>query len=121
MKKKSEKQKAKRKSQSLAWEEFFSTNTPGQETPFSGTFENTKIAEVRAQHETELLRYPNVVGVSEGIRTKQGKPTGEPCLVILVQQKISRNKLSKKDILPDQIDGVLVDIVEVGKVEALPL
>lgn len=117
----SRKEKAEAEEKRHAWEEFFSKPTPAKETPFSHHFANMKIAEVRARHEAELMRYPNVIGVSEGIRIKRGDPTGEPCIVVYVQRKISRHKLVKDDIIPSQLDGVLVDIVEVGKVETLPI
>ncbi len=104
-----------------AWEEFFSKTKPAKELPFSHHFENAKIAEIRARHETKLMGYPNVVGVSEGFRSKQGKATSEACIVVYVEKKIPRDKLTKSDILPSQIEGVAVDVVQVGKVEALSL
>ena len=66
------------------------------------------------------MRYPNVIGVADGICTKPGKPTGEPCLVVVVERKIPPAKLAKDAILPDRIEGVPIDVVEVGKIEALP-
>lgn len=84
-----------------------------------GPAEERRIAEVRARHETELLRYPNVVGVAEGIRTRQGKPTGERCLIVYVERKVPRGQLEGREILPSEIEGVPVDVVEVGRVEPL--
>ena len=104
-----------------AWDDFFSANPPGgslEESLRGGTVPS-KISEVRARHEDELLRYPHVVGVSEGIRTKQGKPTGEPCLVVLVERKIPVGELDPGGILPAEIEGIRVDVVEVGRVEPL--
>ena len=46
------------------------------------------MAAVLARHEAELLRYPNVVAVAPGIRTKRGRPTGEACVVVYVERKI---------------------------------
>lgn len=66
------------------------------------------------------MRYPNVVGVGEGICTKRGKPTGERCLVVFVERKVPPAKLAKDESLPSRIEGVSVDVVEVGKIEALP-
>lgn len=118
----SEEQRAAGEQLRQAWEEFFSAAGTAEETskhPLLGRAEELRIAEVRARHEAELLRYPNVVGVAEGIRTKQGKPTGEPCLVVYVERKIPRAKLEKSEILPTEIEGIPVDVVEVGKVEPL--
>lgn len=83
--------------------------------------ETSKLANVRIRHEAELMRYPNVIGVASGIRMKQGKPTGEHCIVVYVSQKILPNQLNKDEILPSHVEGVPVDIVEVGQVEALSL
>jgi hypothetical protein len=79
-----------------------------------------RVAAVRATHEAELMRYPNVVGVSEGIETKRGKPTGRPCVVVYVTRKVSKAKLTKGRALPDRVDGIPVDVVEVGAVQILP-
>ena len=80
-----------------AWEQFASRSETAQVTPappFPGGTAAGKIAEVRARHEAELMRYPNVIGVGEGICTKQGKPTGEACLVVFVERKIPPTKLA---------------------------
>jgi hypothetical protein len=36
-----------------------------------------------------------------------------------VERKIPRAKLDKSEILPSEIEGIPVDVVEVGKVETL--
>jgi hypothetical protein len=104
-----------------AWEDFFSANASGgsSEQSFPPGVSTTKIAEVRARHEAKLLRYSHVVGVSEGIRTRSGKPTGEPCLLVLVERKIPADELDRTDILPSEIEGIPVDVVEVGRVEPM--
>src|SRR6267143_5935700 len=91
-----------------AWDEFFSASEPGgaSEQFSPGGAESAKIAEVRARREGELLRYPHVVGVTDGIRTRQGKPTGEHCLVVLVERKVPETELDRGDMLPREIDGV---------------
>lgn len=114
-------QKAEGEKQKRSWEDFFSKTGAEEETPFSHPSESAKIAKALAQHETELMGYANVVGVATGIQTKKGQPTGEPCVVVFVQKKIERDKLNNEDIIPSQIDGVLVDVVEVGKIDTLPL
>ena len=106
-----------------AWEQFAARSQTTQGTPappFPGGAAGGKIAEVRARHEAKLMRYPHVVGVGEGICTRQGKPTGEPCLVVFVERKVSPSELAKNEILPSRIEGVPVDVVEVGRIEALP-
>jgi hypothetical protein len=76
-------------------------------------------AAIRTKHETRLLAYPNVVGVSEGTRMRGGKPTNEPVIVVLVSRKVPRKSLTKASLLPSHMDGVPIDVVEVGPIEAL--
>lgn len=104
-----------------AWEEFFSARKAGESEPgpLTSRSEDPKLLGVRARHEAELLQYPNVVGVDVGIRMHEGKPTGEPCLVVYVQSKVPRAQLAKSDVLPRKIEGVLVDVVAVGAIEPM--
>lgn len=77
-----------------------------------------RFAAVRARHEDRLLRYPNVVGVSEGTRVRGGVDTGEPCLVVYVTRKVPAAKLGESGLLPTELDGVPVDVRAVGRIEA---
>jgi hypothetical protein len=47
----------------------------------------------------------NVVGVATGVKWKNGQPTGEPALLVLVAQKLTKDQLTKADIRPDQSSG----------------
>ncbi len=120
----SDKERAAGKRLQEAWEEFFAraetTEGPSRE-PHMSPLEDSRIAAVQARHEAELLRYPNVVGVAPGVRMTHGKPTGERCLVVYVERKIPRTKLREDEVLPHEIEGVPVDVVEVGRVEPLPI
>lgn len=104
-----------------AWEEYFSEAEAKGEIPESPslTIEESRIAEIRARHEAELLRFPNAVGLDVGIRIKQGKPTGQRCLVVYVEKKVPLDKLEESEVLPRDIEGIPVDVVEIGRVEAL--
>lgn len=117
----SDEEKAEGEKMSKAWEAYFSeakSENQNSSAPLTDG-EEAKIAQIQAQHEAELLKYPNVVGVAPGIQTKAGKPTGEPCIVVYVSKKLPKSKLAKGAILPDELDGIPVDVVEIGKVEAL--
>jgi len=74
---------------------------------------------IRARHEARLLAYPNVVGVTEGMRMRGGKLTNEPVITVLVSRKVPRKGLTKASLLPSHIDGTPIDVVEVGPIEAL--
>jgi hypothetical protein len=76
-------------------------------------------AAIRAKHEARLRAYPNVVGVTEGTRMRKGKPTNEPVIAVLVSRKVPRKSLAKASLLPSHIDGIPIDVVEVGPIDAL--
>ena len=114
---------AKGARQAKVWMEFFAGDEGAKRQSPGGTqaaAQMSRIAAIRAKHEAELMRSPNVVGVSEGIEVKRGKPTGTPCIVVYVTRKVPKAKLSKGHPLPERIEGVPVDVVEVGSVDALP-
>jgi hypothetical protein len=74
---------------------------------------------IRSRHEQELLRFPHVVGVATGMRTREGRPTGEPAILVFVDRKVARSELAREDVLPRELDGVPVDVVEAGAVRPL--
>jgi hypothetical protein len=104
-----------------AWMDFFGggTGPPALETPAAFGGEAGRMAAVRGRHEARLLAYPNVVGVTEGKRMRRGKPAAESAIVVLVSRKVPRRSLTRASLLPSQLEGVPVDVVEVGPVEAL--
>lgn len=107
---------------SRAWSEYFtgaSRTGPPERAVMSD--EAAHIAEVRHRHEHALLRYPNVVAVATGVQAEGGVPTGEQGLVVYVSRKVPADQLDEKDRLPGEIEGVPVDVVESGPIEALSL
>ena len=87
--------------------------------PAADMFSDAKISDVVARHEADLLKFPNVVGVFTGLRTRGGVPTHEPCVTVLVRQKIPADQLPDDDLLPSALDGVCVDVMEVGEIVTL--
>ncbi len=69
-------------------------------------------------HEAELMSMPNVVGVGVGFRQKGGVRADEVALGVMVTQKRSPALLAPDDAIPAVIDGVPVDVQEVGVVRA---
>ena len=66
-----------------------------------------------------LMSKPNVVGVGIGLHKAEGQRTGQVGLVVMVSHKVPKEMLSPEDVIPDQIDGVPVDVREVGEMNAL--
>jgi len=77
-----------------------------------------RIQAVKAAHEDELLAKANVIGVGVGLRRRGGELLDEPALVVLVSQKVPRTQLADEDFVPNMIDGVPVDVQEVGFVRS---
>jgi hypothetical protein len=102
------------------WDAFFARRAASPSRGAAPSATDARIHAVQARHEAELLRYPNVVAVAAGFRTRRGAPTSEPCLVVYVQRKVPARRLAAGERLPKQIEGVPIDVVEVGGIETLP-
>lgn len=73
---------------------------------------------VKRAHENELLSKANVVGVGIGFRQIGGAATSDLALVVMVSNKLPPAQLSENDLIPAWIDGVPVDVQEVGEITA---
>lgn len=80
-----------------------------------------KMQAVRTAYQKWLMSKANVVGVGVGTKKRQGKDTGIPALVVLVEKKMPRTHLAAEDIIPSEIDGVPVDVQEVGTLRPMEL
>lgn len=68
----------------------------------------------------EFLEKPpaNVVGLAEGIKWKNGQPTGEPALLVLVTHKIEQSQLNSKHLAPAKLGDMQTDVLSVGSLFA---
>jgi hypothetical protein len=73
---------------------------------------------VKQIHEPELLAKANVLGVGVGLRQRSGMSGAEVAVVVLVRRKIPISQLALQDRIPREIEGVPVDVQEVGDVAA---
>ena len=73
---------------------------------------------VKRAHEEELMSKANVVGVGIGLLEQSGVRTGAVGLVVMVTEKLPQTQLAPGDVIPAEIEGVSVDVKEVGKVRA---
>lgn len=87
--------------------------------------ENKMVLSLKAREETckahnaaveEFLQKPaaNVVGLAEGIKWKNGKPTGEPALIVLVTHKVEKSLIGPKDLAPPRLGDMQTDVLDVG-------
>jgi hypothetical protein len=77
-----------------------------------------RILEVKQVYEDELLSKPNVVGVAIGFRQTGGQFTDTLSLVVMVTNKLPQNTLDPKDQIPHTLEGIPVDVQEVGEITA---
>jgi hypothetical protein len=77
-----------------------------------------KALDVKKRFEAELLNLDNVVGVGVGLRQIAGAYTDEIALIIMVKRKVDRGELTADALLPEELEGVTVDVQEVGEIQA---
>jgi hypothetical protein len=81
--------------------------------------ETERILAVKDIHEDDLLSKANVVGVAIGFRQKNGQSTDTLALVVMVSSKVPQSALSPEDQIPVSIDGIPIDVQEIGEISAL--
>lgn len=65
---------------------------------------------VQNKYTDELMNKPHVMGVGLG----QMPDTGETCIVVMVDQKVPQEDLPLEQRIPEELDGVKIDIREIG-------
>lgn len=81
--------------------------------------ENTnQINHIIDNHCGEFLCKKNVVGVAYGNKCTDGMDTGEPCLQVLVSQKLPMDDIKPEDQIPEEYHGEMTDVTEIGSLRA---
>jgi hypothetical protein len=78
-----------------------------------------EVRRVKAEYEAELMRKLGVVGVAIGHKQTSGRKTNQLCIICYVVKKKRIGQLEERDIIPEEIDGVPVDVIESGQLQAL--
>ncbi len=76
------------------------------------------IRQIKAKYESVLLSKKNVVGVGIGLKEKDGQATDQVALVVSVSKKLPAAEIGAADSIPDELEGVPVDVKEVGEIRA---
>lgn len=71
---------------------------------------------VKAKAKADLLSRANVIGLGIGLKTVGGEKTEQIALVVLVSRKLPPSALGAHDRLPSEIEGVPIDVQEVGEI-----
>jgi hypothetical protein len=77
-----------------------------------------RILAVMQVHENDLLSKPNVVGVAIGYRQTSGRTTDTLALVVMVTHKLPQSTLDPEDQIPLTLEGIPIDVQEVGEITA---
>lgn len=72
-----------------------------------------------AKQRERLLGMTNVVGCGVGMKEKGGRPTETPAIVVFVDKKIPLGQLARRNRVPEQLHGVVTDVIEVGPLRLL--
>jgi hypothetical protein len=67
---------------------------------------------------SDIFRRRNVVACGLGYKISEGKPTGELSLIVSVTQKVPLAQLAPQDLIPKSMEGMLTDVVEIGRIRA---
>ena len=78
-----------------------------------------KATAVKARYEAGLMQKANVIGIGIGFRERGGQLTDEIVLVVNVTRKLPSRQLAPQDLIPNEIEGVPVDVREIGQIRAL--
>ena len=87
-------------------------NTSGASAQFE------KVQAVKRAYAAELMNKPNVVGIGIGYRMAHGERTDQIAIIVLVNAKLPAAGMAPGDLLPREIEGVPVDVQEVGSLRA---
>lgn len=74
-----------------------------------------KFRKIKAANLATLMAKKNVVGVGIGAKLKAGGPADKLAIRIYVVKKEDLNELKTEDVVPETLEGVLTDVVEIGE------
>ncbi|MFH9073902.1 S1 family peptidase [Streptomyces alboflavus] len=87
--------------------------------PTGGTLSDSSRQQAMADFMRREQPLANVVGFGHGVKWSDGRPTGEPAVLVFVTQKVPESLLPERDVIPRQMgDGTPTDILAVGHVAA---
>jgi len=78
----------------------------------------TEVLQAKEFYKETLIAIPNVVGVGTGYKVRRGQRTDELCIVVLVQEKIPEAGLEVSGLIPQEVDGIMTDVIQVGELRA---
>jgi hypothetical protein len=80
--------------------------------------EIARAEQVQARYTEDLINRAHVQGTAVGLAKVGGQLTDTVAVVVLVDHKVPESELAQEDICPKEIEGVRVDVQEVGVLRA---
>ncbi|MFX0209282.1 MAG: hypothetical protein ACFFDT_25085 [Candidatus Hodarchaeota archaeon] len=78
-----------------------------------------EVRRVKEKYLEELMSLKNVISVGIGRKRVQGRETEELAIIVSVTQKLPLALIKKSDLIPRVLNGVKVDVIEVGNIHTL--
>ena len=78
-----------------------------------------EVRKIKEKYEKELMSISGVIGCGIGYKYVYGKKTDDLCIICYVKKKKSKENLKKKDLIPEMIEGILIDVIESGEIRTL--
>src|SRR6267143_1898178 len=69
---------------------------------------------------TDTHGFENVKGVGISERVVAGWLTAEPCVTVYVAAKVPMEEVHEAARVPEKVDGIRTDVVEIGEIDAFP-
>ena len=73
-----------------------------------------RASSVLEKYNDMLLAKANVQGTAVGLIQREGAYTGEVGIVVMVDRKRPARELAEEDRIPGELDGIAVDVQEMG-------
>jgi len=73
-----------------------------------------RASDAQQKYSDYLMGLPHVMGVAVGYTSRGGQREPEIGLVVMVDQKLPTAQLADEELVPRQLDGVRVDVQEMG-------
>lgn len=74
------------------------------------------VSDITHNHYKYLLNLSNVNGVGLGFKYINGINTNEPCIHVLVEDKIDKKYVSQNNLIPKTYMGIKTDVIKIGRI-----
>jgi hypothetical protein len=77
-----------------------------------------KIEKILEKNKKKIEKIKNVNGYAIGTKVKNGVDTKKPCITVFVEKKEKLEEIPENQLIPQSLDEIETDVVEIGRIEA---